>query len=384
LESTIKGVDGLRTHQVPSKGVSSLPHKSDLSSAPASLGRSSKTLEAIAARQLEREDLFAARAKAPRMRGTQRKNSISSVTTPSLQTLIAQPGSGTSAVSLDGEASQGPSPINYNLEIEADFPKELVLMMQENVAKKARRTVIGRTLGGRATFKTLLDCFKLHFPAPLVSIALLTRGYFEILFEDEEGAKATKCLTAVDWSGLCLSFSRYIPNFDASSQGAETQLTHAIKVQFRDLHEQFWNTRALTIMASKIGEVLKIKLADSYIKRPVGPMITIELKDISKLPGYIRIPSMAEGVVTNDMIAQKNLYFGLPNQCRKCRRFSHHARSCTTNRSKPWEGVTPPTRPPSTNVPDGKQLEGGAPQPKQDQGGRPLRPQKARSIQMHT
>jgi hypothetical protein len=288
------------------------PRKLDLSSASAGLGRSSETSEAAAARQSEREDLSAARAKAPRMRGTQRKNLISSVTTPSLQTLIAQPGSGTGAASPDGEASQGPSLVDYNLEIEADFPKELVLTMQKNAAKKARRTVIGRTLGGRATFKTLLDCLKLHLPAPLVSIALLTRGYFEILFEDEERAKATRHLTAVDWSGLCLSFSRYIPNFDASSQGAEAQLTHAIKVQFPDLHEQFRNTRALTIMASKIEEVLEIEAADSYIKRLAGPMI-IELKDISKLLGYIQISSMAEGAETNDMIAQRILYSGLPN-----------------------------------------------------------------------
>jgi hypothetical protein len=251
------------------------PDKSDLSSASAGLGRSSETSEAAAARQSEKEDLSAARAKAPRMRGTQRKNSISSVTTPSLQTLIAQPGSGTGAAFPDGEASQGPSPVNYNLEIEANFPKELVLTMQENAAKKARRAIIGRTLGGRATFKTLLDCLKLHLPAPLVSIALLTRGYFEILFEDEEGAKATRHLMAVDWSGLCFSFSRYILNFDASSQGAKAQLTHAIKVQFPDLHKKFQNTRALTIMASKIGEVLEIEVADSYIERPAGRILRL-------------------------------------------------------------------------------------------------------------
>jgi hypothetical protein len=171
------------------------------------------------------------------------------------------------------------------LEIEADFPMELVLTMQENAAKKARRIVIDRTLGGRATFKTLLDCFKLHLPAPLVSTTLLTRGYFEILFEDEEGAKATWRLTVVEWSDLRLSFSRYIPNFDANSQGVEAQLTHAIKVQFPDLHEQFRNTKALTIMASKIEEVLEIEPAELYIKRPAGPLITIKLKDISKLPG---------------------------------------------------------------------------------------------------
>ncbi len=223
--------------------------------------------------------------------------------------------------------------------------------MKENAAKKARRTVIGRTLGGRATFKTLLDCFKLHLPAPPVSTTLLTRGYFKILFEDEEGAKATRRLTTVEWSDLRLSFLRYIPNFNASSQGAEAQLTHAIKVQFLDLHEQFRNTKALTIMANKIGEVLEIEPAESYIKRPAGPLITIELKDISKLPGYIRIPSMAEGAGIDDMIAQKILYFGLPNQCKKCRRFGHHPRTCTTSRNKPWEGVPSSVGPPSTSAP---------------------------------
>jgi hypothetical protein len=88
-------------------------------------------------------------------------------------------------------------------------------------------------------------------------------------------------------------------------------------------------------MASKIGEVLEIEPAESYIKRPAGPLITIELKDISKLPGYIRIPSMAEGAGTDDMIAQRILYSGLSNQCRKCRRFGHHARTCTTSRNRP-------------------------------------------------
>ncbi len=212
----------VNTHQVPPKGVSPLPRKSDTSSVSTSPGRNSKTSEiTVAARQSEREDLSVARAKTPRKRGTQRKDSISSVKTPYLHTLIAQQGSGSGAAPPDGEASQGPSLVDYNLEIEADFPKELVLTMQENAAKKARRTVIGRTLGGRATFKTLLDYFKLHLPAPLVLTTLLTRGYFEIMFEDEEGAKATRCLTVVEWSDLRLSFSQYIPNFDAISQGAE-------------------------------------------------------------------------------------------------------------------------------------------------------------------
>jgi hypothetical protein len=37
----------------------------------------------------------------------------------------------------------------------------------------------------------------------------------------------------------------------------------------------------LTILASKLGEVLDIEAADSYIKRPAGPMVTVEVQDIT-------------------------------------------------------------------------------------------------------
>jgi hypothetical protein len=83
------------------------------------------------------------------------------------------------------------------------------------------------------TFKTLHECLKLHLPVSFISATLLTRRYFLILFENEEGAMATRKLTLVEWSGLSLSFSRYTPNFDASAQGAKALLTHTIKVQFQ-------------------------------------------------------------------------------------------------------------------------------------------------------
>jgi hypothetical protein len=51
--------------------------------------------------------------------------------------LIVQPGSGTGAVPPEGEAAQGPSPIDYSMEIKAEFPTDLVVEMQESAAKKA-------------------------------------------------------------------------------------------------------------------------------------------------------------------------------------------------------------------------------------------------------
>jgi hypothetical protein len=96
-------------------------------------------------------------------------------------------------------------------------------------------------------------------------------------------------------------------------QGAEALLSHSIKVQFSDLHEQFRNTKALTVIANTISEVLEIKAADSYMKRPAGPMIIVEVRNISKLARYICIPSMAEGASVKDTIAQRILYSRLPN-----------------------------------------------------------------------
>jgi hypothetical protein len=159
----------------------------------------------------------------------------------------------------------------------------------------------------------------LHLPASYPSVTLLTRAFFEVLFTNEKKVKSAKKITMVEWSGLNLSFSRYIINFDTSIQGAETSLFHTIKVQFPDLHEQFRNTKALTIMASKIGKVQEIELEDSYIKRPTDPMIMVETHDIGKFAGYIRIPSMVEGAIMKDTILQRILYSGLPNQCWKCR-----------------------------------------------------------------
>jgi hypothetical protein len=67
----------------------------------------------------------------------------------------------------------------------------MVIEMQEGVARKVQRKVIGQTMGGTPTIKVFNDCLKLHLPTSFISTTLLPRGFFEVLFSDEEGAITT-------------------------------------------------------------------------------------------------------------------------------------------------------------------------------------------------
>ncbi len=97
--------------------------------------------------------------------------------------------------------------VYYELELEANFSLEMVLEMQEGVVRKARKMVIERALGGRPTIKAFQNCLKLHLLTSYTSVTLLTRGFFEVLFTNEERAKFAKKITTMEWSGLNLSFS---------------------------------------------------------------------------------------------------------------------------------------------------------------------------------
>jgi len=94
-----------------------------------------------------REDTSTAKAKDPNEKNDRRasRKKPSTPTTAPLPnlTLIVHLGNEPRRISPTGEETQGPSPVDYSLELEAEFSKEMVIKMQGNTVRKAHRTVIG-------------------------------------------------------------------------------------------------------------------------------------------------------------------------------------------------------------------------------------------------
>jgi hypothetical protein len=99
--------------------------------ANAGLGFGFGGLDAIAARQVARENHSVAKAKVPCSKHGQKRKPVPLVPAPSTLALIMPPGNGTKTLSPLGENFQGPSLVDYELELKAKFPPKMVLEMQE-------------------------------------------------------------------------------------------------------------------------------------------------------------------------------------------------------------------------------------------------------------
>jgi hypothetical protein len=187
-------------------------------------------LEAATIGQVVREDLMTVKAKASSSKDAQKRRITTSTPPTTISPLNTPPGNGSRLTFPLGEEPQGPLLMDNDLELDVELPLDMVAVMQEGVAKKARKMVIERTIRNKSTIKVLNDCLKLHLLTSFVSATVLTRGFFEALFLDEEGAKTTRKITSVEWSDMNCFFSKYVLNFDSNAQGVEAMLTHTVKV----------------------------------------------------------------------------------------------------------------------------------------------------------
>jgi hypothetical protein len=148
------GALGNSSHpKVLSKNSAPVPRILELFSVVASKGPSSEIPGVIAERQEARKEPPAARDKDPREITDPRRGSSTFSATPPNPALTTRPGTRPGSTAPTGADLQGPSPVDNNLELQVEFPIDMVIEMQGNAAKKTRRMVIGRTLGGERHLK---------------------------------------------------------------------------------------------------------------------------------------------------------------------------------------------------------------------------------------
>jgi hypothetical protein len=105
------------------------------------------------------------------------------------------------------------------------------------------------------------------------------------------------------------------------------------------------NTKDLTTMENNLRKVFKIEPVDSYTKRSIGPMVAIEISDISRLPKYVKISLVDSNNPNKTFIFHKITYLGLPNQWHKCQQIRHIMCTCPNNKTLGDHKYTKPTRP---------------------------------------
>jgi len=103
------------------------------------------------------------------------------------------------------------------------------------------------------------------------------------------------------------------------------------------------NTKDLTTMENIFKKILKIEPMDSYIKRSIGPMVAIEILDISRLPKYIKIPLVDSNNPNMIFVFHKITYLGLPNQYHKCQQIRHIMCTCPIHKTLGDHKYTKPT-----------------------------------------
>ena len=189
--------------------------------------------------------------------------------------------------------------------------------------------VIIHVPGKLPIYKALLDFLRAQLPERFLALRALARGFFEMEFADEKGATVALKAPSMRWNGQVVQLSRWHPRFSASAPETSSYLSRIVKVQFPGLDAAFLPTSTLERIASTIGEVVMVEAADSYLKRPAGPIVTIQVSQILRLPSIVLLPCLAADAEPEETYEQKILYSGLPDQCKRCRKFGHLTKYCT-------------------------------------------------------
>ena len=171
----------------------------------------------------------------------------------------------------------------------------------------------------------------------LDAITPLGKGFFEITFREEEGRLATFSHGVYIFKGNLVSFLEWIFYFSPKKEEDIQSLMYPIWVQVAGLNKFLRQEECLREIVGSFGRVLKVESSESCMGRLAGPRVRTLVSNLEELPNTVILPNFEKN---NDRGKEFSvLYSGLPDQCDRCRQFSHLAKNCEKKKLPPQQKI---------------------------------------------
>ena len=158
----------------------------------------------------------------------------------------------------------------------------------------------------------------------IIDIQILGRGCYQLEFENGESVSCLLSLGSVDLKGALAVFYPWRHRFNTLALQEDSAVMFTCTAVFPNLEKE-WR-KILPKLSASIGKVLAFQ---SRTKNEVleggAPSVKLLCRKGEKLPQWIRLPKL-DGNAFQKL--QKVVYYGLPNQCYRCREIGHIAKAC--------------------------------------------------------
>ena len=216
--------------------------------------------------------------------------------------------------------------------VEIIFNNEEMLLLEQEIERLERITVICRVMGSRPNRGLLRDMLQAKFHSQLRGIKEvqpLGKGFYQIILEDKESATNLIALSPCQVRNTWLFMRKWTHGFNPEKAAQQDDSMKKVTMLFPGLSLEY--NMLLPTIGNSFGMMLdeELTLADRLKKHLGPPSIRLLVQDINKLPSKILIPGK------NGMrIEQRIEVIGAPGQCFACKKLGHLKKNCPTRRIK--------------------------------------------------
>ena len=158
----------------------------------------------------------------------------------------------------------------------------------------------------------------------MIDIQILGHGCYQLEFENGESVSCLLSLGSVDLKGALAMFYLWRREFNALALQEDSAAMFTCTTVFPNLEKE-WR-KILPKLGASIGTDLAFQsCTKNEVLEGGAPSVKLLCRKGDKLPQWIQLPKL-DGNAFQKL--QKVVYYGLLNQCYRCREIGHIAKAC--------------------------------------------------------